>query len=127
MSNKSGRPHELDVVHVTATPHTLTHKDSGKLIVISVADCVVNLPAMAPELAGCNFEIVVLLTSATTGLSISPSALDKIQGKAITALDNKDYINTQATEAVGDLVRLVGDGTLGWIVTDERGTWARES
>lgn len=126
MSNKSGRPHELDVVHVTSTPHTLTHKDSGKLLIIEVAECVVNLPAMAPELAGCNFEFAVLTLSAVTGLSVSPSALDQIQGKGITAADNKDYINTAATDAVGDFLRIVGDGTLGWVVTDERGTWARE-
>ena len=53
----------------------------------------------------------------------SGSAIDFFE---ITAADDKDYTNTNATNAVGDLVTILGDGADGWYVIEERGTWARE-
>ncbi len=85
---------------------------------------VVTLP---PTRLGYTVTIITQTASASTGVSISPDAADKIQGKGITAADDKDWINTAATDAVGDLVTLVGDGVDGWWVVSERGTWARQA
>ncbi len=60
-------------------------------------------------------------------ITISPNAADKIGGGALGAgVDDKDLINTKATAKYGDMVRLVGDGADGWIITKIVGTWAKE-
>jgi hypothetical protein len=43
------------------------------------------------------------------------------------AADDKDAINTAATDRVGDSLTLVGDGVDGWYVVGVTGTWARET
>lgn len=103
---------------------TLTEADNGGLVLANAVDLVVTLPATR---LGFSVTVLTQAASATTGLSISPAAADRIQGKGITAADDKDYINTAASDAVGDLVSMVGDGTDGWWVIDERGTWARQA
>jgi len=70
---------------------------------------------------------VVGATSTSTGLSVSPAAADQIIGNGFTPADDKDAINTQATEVIGDSVTLVGDGASGWYVVNVGGTWAREA
>lgn len=112
---------------VSATPHTVGFTDSGKVFYTSIADVVFDLPSSGSgTLAGRVFTFVTGAASAGTGLSISPAAVDKIEGKGITAADDKDYINSGATDAVGDLVKIVGTAD-GWLVVNERGTWAREA
>ncbi len=64
--------------------------------------------------------------SATTGLQIDPQSADQIIDVDITPADNKDLINTAATDAKGDQVTIIGDGDAGWYVTNKIGTWARE-
>lgn len=126
--NRSGHPPELaDVIYQTAAALSLQAKDSGKLIVAAVADLVASLPAVTKDMRGVTFEFFVSTLSSSTGLSISPDANDKIMGKGITAADDKDYVNTAASDAVGDYLRIVCDGVDGWLVTNERGTWALES
>jgi hypothetical protein len=106
---------------------TLTAADSGKVYFTSAADVVFTLPAAGPETKGCFFTFVNGSLSASTGLSVSPNASDKIQGKGITAADNKDIINSGATDAIGDLLTVVCDGVDGYIITNMLGTWAREA
>lgn len=60
-------------------------------------------------------------------VTISPNSADKIQGYALTAADDKDLLNTKATAHVGDEVRLVGDGTDGYLINQIKGTWTRQS
>ena len=72
----------------------------------------------APAGTGDDFSCLV---------TVSPNSSDKIQGYALTAADDKDLLNTKATARVGDEVRLVGDGTDGWLVTQIKGTWARQA
>lgn len=108
------------LVAVSATPLTLTAADSGKIFQIKVADCVVNLPATED---GLDYTFVVTTVSATTGCSISPVAADSIN----EGTDNKDYINTAATDAVGDAIRVRGNGGTGWLTTEMHGIWAAEA
>ena len=111
-------------VVTSATSVTLDQDDSGKVIVITGDDQTVTLPATQE---GLIYTIVVGGTSTSTGLSISPNANDQIIGLGITAADNKDLINTQATQRVGDSVTLVGNGSTGWLAINASGTWAREA
>ena len=108
----------------TAVNYALDRDDSGKVVIVTAADKVVTLPATEEGLV---YTIVTGAVSSTTGLSVSPAAADQIIGLGITAADNKDLINTQATERVGDSVTLVGNGSTGWLAINASGTWAREA
>jgi hypothetical protein len=127
MANRSGHPPEMQDVVTDTTARTLVAADSGKLFIAGAVDLVYTLPAATPALKGVKYKFVVSTPSATTGLSLSPDSADKIQGKGITAADDKDLINTAATDAVGDSVELVCDGVDGWWITSMLGTWARQA
>ena len=108
------------VNNITSTPQTLTAADSGKVFRVNVADCVFNLPATEE---GLFFHFIVDTVSATTGCSLSPVAADNING----GTDNKDLINTAATDVRGDAVTLIGDGSEGWLTMSMHGIWAEEA
>ncbi len=105
---------------------TLTAADSGKTIVVNTTgDCILTLP---PTAAGLKYDIFILQAAGSGKLhSISPNSADKLIGSGITATDNKDLQNTQATAAVGDCVSLEADAADGWLVKNVTGTWARET
>lgn len=112
-----------DVETLTAS-RTLTEADNGKTFISGAADVVVTLPITKE---GLHFRFLTSTLSATTGYSVSPQAVDRIQGKGITAADDKDIINSAASDAVGDLLEIVGDGSAGWWIVGMLGTWAREA
>ena len=112
-----------ETVEDKAASYTCTAEDSGKIFVAEAVDLVFTLPA---TVRGLTYTFVVSTLSTTTGLSVSPNANDKIMGNGFTSADNKDAINTAATDREGDLITVVGDGDLGWYITQVIGTWARE-
>jgi membrane protein implicated in regulation of membrane protease activity len=128
MTNRSGHPFEFgDVESVSVTPRALTRADSGKIFVTAVADLVLTLPNVTADLKGVTYALYVETLSTGTGAAFSPGTTDKIKGKGITAADNKDLINTAATDAEGDMAQVTCDGT-DWIISAGLvGTWARES
>jgi hypothetical protein len=83
---------------------------------------VFTLPA---TVAGLTYTFIE--SDAGGEITVRPVAADKFMGKGITAADDKDYVNTGGSNAVGDLITIVGDGADGWWVVAERGTWAREA
>lgn len=111
-------------VILEADDRTMTANESGSVVVVTGTDKTVTLPAT--EL-GLVFTIVTGAASATTGLSVSPAAADQIIGNGFTPADDKDAINTAATDVVGDHITLVGDGASGWYVINVGGTWARQA
>ena len=111
-------------VTTSATSVTLDADDSGKVIIITGDDQTVTLPATE---SGLEYIIMVGGTSTSVGLSVAPNAADQIIGNGFTAADDKDAINTQATERVGDTIHLIGDGSAGWYIVNVHGTWAREA
>lgn len=115
------------VFHATATPLTLAPRDSDVVVIADVADLVINLPKAQRDARGNRITVVVETLSTTTGCSLSPASIDKIQGSSITAADDKDIVNTAATDAVGDVMTIVCDGEDGWWIVDSTGTWARET
>jgi hypothetical protein len=104
--------------------YTVTEADNGAVILADAVDLTITLPATR---AGFRVTVIVATASATTGLSISPAAADQIIGNGFTPADDKDAVNTAATDAVGDLMTLVGDGADGWYIENIIGTWAREA
>jgi hypothetical protein len=102
-------------------------QDSGKLFCVTEAGDgdALTLPAIADGLGG----VTILYVGAYGGaaVTVDPAAADMILGPDITGADNKDLILTKATSQRGDFVTLdLGDAD-GYVVTEMRGTWAREA
>lgn len=113
-------------VNLAAATQTLTAAQSGEKFVGAV-DAVFTLPAAAAGTKGVWYEFETGALSTGTGLSISPAAADHIRGNGFTSVDDKDLINTGATDRLGDSVRLYCDGVDGWVVEAIVGTWAKEA
>lgn len=106
---------------------TFDAQDTGKLFVVdSDGDGdALTLPAIADGLGG--ITIMAISGFGTTAVTISPNANDMILGPDITGANDKDLICTKATQRRGDFVTLdLGDAD-GYVVTEMRGTWAREA
>lgn len=114
------------IVNLAAATQTLTAAQTGQRFVGAV-DAVFTLPAAAVALTGVWYEFETGALSVGTGLSISPAAADHIRGNGLTSVDNKDLINTGASDRLGDSVRLYCDGVDGWVIDAVIGTWAKEA
>lgn len=114
------------VANLAAATQALTAAMSGQKFVGAV-DAVFTLPAAAAATKGIWYEFECGALSAGTGLSISPDANDHIRGNGLTSVDNKDLINTGATDRLGDSVRIYCDGVDGWVIEAVVGTWAKEA
>jgi hypothetical protein len=106
---------------------TFDAEDTGKLFCVD-ADAdgdALTLPAIATGFAGAT--ILAIGAFGTTAVTVDPAAADMVLGPDITGADNKDLICTKATQRRGDFVKLdIGDAD-GYVVTQLRGTWAREA
>lgn len=116
----AGRSYCHPKVELKGASYTVTRADSGKIFVATAVDVVFTLPS---TVAGLVYRFVAGIVSVTTGLSISPAALDTING----GTDNKDWINTPATDVVNDYAEIHGNGGDGWIVIGQQGIWAEEA
>ncbi len=98
----------------------------GKYCTVSADAQTLTLPAVV---VGASFIIVNIAADAGALLTISPNSNDKflvdIAGAAGT--DDKDIVNTKATQNQYDYVHLVGLSAVGWLIHDIRGTWVDES
>lgn len=104
---------------------TLDAQDTGKLFWVDTDAVTITLPAIADGYAGG--KIVNGGAYGTVAVTLSPQGTDMILGPDITGADNKDLINTKATAKRGDSAQLdLGDAD-GYVVTELRGTWAREA
>jgi hypothetical protein len=112
-------------VNLAAATATLDATQSGERFV-GLVDAVFTLPAAAAGTKGVWYEFECGALSVGTGLSISPNASDHIRGNGLTAVDNKDLINTGSSDRLGDSVRLYCDGVDGWVIESIVGTWAKE-
>lgn len=123
---EAGGQVKLPVISKSAN-FTVLAGQSGSTFIATAVDVVFTLPATA---AGLRYTIISKAPSGGAGVKISPQAADKIMGTAGTvafsSLDDKDAINTGATDAEGDSMTLVGDGVDGWFIVNSTGVWARE-
>jgi len=112
---------------IITVDETMAIADNNTTYIADAVDLTITLPAVATVGANVRVEAIVATVSAITGLSISPAAADAIHGGGLTSVDDKDLINTAATDAEGDSVSLVSDGVDGWFITAINGTWAKEA
>lgn len=101
---------------------TVLPSESGKTFILAAVDLKATLP---PTAAGLRYTFIVKTVSASTGAQLSPVAADAIH--RTTSVDDKDLINTPATDVEGDSVTIVGDGVDGWWIESLFGIWAKES
>ena len=98
----------------------------GAYVNIATDAKTLTLPAVT---VGSSYIIVNSAADAGALLTISPNSSDKflvdIAGAAGT--DDKDIINTKATQARLDFVHLIGMAAAGWCIADVRGTWVDQS
>lgn len=104
---------------------TFDAEDCGKLFWCTGDATALTLPAIAAGLSG--LAIVSGGAFGTQATTIDPAAADMILGPDITGADNKDLINTKATQRRGDYVVLIAGDADGYMVTEMRGIWAREA
>ena len=118
------------LIHNAATVETLTQaktldaQDVGKIMCSALDSMVFTLPATA---AGLTFTIVNTAADAAAKLSLSPHSDDMIIGIGSDSGDDKDFINTKTTAKTGDMIQVLGDGSVGWYVMAAHGTWAKET
>lgn len=113
-------------VNLAAATQTLTAAQSGEKFVGAV-DAVFTLPAAGAGTKGVWYDFEAGALSAGVGLSLSPNAADHIRGNGLTSVDNKDLINSGASDRLGDEVRVYCDGVDGWVIDRIIGTWAKEA
>jgi hypothetical protein len=115
-----------DVSGLTAVTLSADSVQVGKYVNIATDAKTLTLPAVV---VGATFIIVNSAADGGALLTISPNSNDKflvdIAGAAGT--DNKDIINTKATQIQYDYVKLVGLSADGWLIDDIRGTWVDQS
>lgn len=115
--------HAYLVTQTKSANYTMTAADSGYATYIDTDAFTITLPA---TVAGLTYTFVNAGADGAVAITLSPNASDKIQGVGLSAADDKDVVNTKATARKGDMIRIVGDGTDGWLIQEMRGTWARE-
>ena len=113
--------------HTITANYTVPAYERDVTIVANAVDLVVTLPPAGRGTKGNRVTLVVEDISASTGASLSPAPADMIRGTGVTGVDNKDLINTAATDALGDAATLVCDGDTGWWIENLIGTWALEA
>ena len=124
-------PGIMGLASVTVTTGTLaiaTHSiQVGKYVINNGVDAqTYTLPAVV---IGAKFMIVNTAADGGALLTISPNANDlfnvDIAGAAGT--DDKDIINTKATQIQYDYVILSGDAAAGWTIDSIKGVWVDEA
>lgn len=112
----------------TTADSALTTDQSGVTCWVTITGATAALTVTLPStVAGVKYTFIKATNTTAADLRIAPASVDKFIGVGITALDGKVYASEGSADAVGDLITIVGDGTDGWLVVDERGTWARET
>jgi len=113
-------------VNLAAATQAVTVAQSGQKFVAAL-DAVFTLPAAAAGTKGIWYEFECGAVSTGVGFAISPASVDHIRGNGLTSTDNKDLINTAATDRLGDMARVYCDGVDGWVIEAVVGTFAKEA
>lgn len=106
----------------TANYTVVLPDDNGKYLTMSLATSgTFTLPAVSSANKGMRVTLITKsLPTSGAGTTIAPNSADRIGFKA----DNTSYVNTAATDVLGDNMVLESDGVDGWIIVSQRGIWA---
>jgi len=123
-------------VFLSTTSTTLTAAQSNSVFLIDATGTVITLPA---TVKGVTYTFVKIGTAGHT-FKISPNSSDKIMGSIIDVAngnvvtaassgaggDNLD-LELDSGSQIGDRVTIVGDGSLGWYITEALGSFVFET
>ncbi|VVU94512.1 hypothetical protein CPAV1605_237 [seawater metagenome] len=127
---KATLPFFSDYDAVAQTTDTLVYADdsiqAGKYNTVSNDGTTITLPAVQ---IGATFIIVNIATDGGALLTISPNSNDKFLTNIAGSIgtDDKDIINTKATQKQYDYVKLVGFNADGWLIDEIRGIWVDQA
>ena len=111
---------------------TLTHEDSGKLILVGTDALTITLPSTA---LGLEYTFVNIGADDANIITVSPAAADGIGGTITLAASvvvragtvDTDLTNTKSGANHCDSVKIVGTGVAGtyaWVILSNTGIWA---
>ncbi len=115
-----GAPGEYETISVNKT---LDIQDNGKVFFVDTDAKVITLPVVATPV---NCTIVNIGAFGAVLVAVSPAAADMIHAPDIAGTNDKDHLNTKATAQRGDLVQIRTGDANGWVVSNQKGTWAQE-
>lgn len=102
------------------TAFTAAASDHGAIYSLSAAPTLVA--TLPPTQKGLTFTFKVdVLTTAGAGHTVTPNASDKFLSNGKT--DGQTLLCSSASDVLGDLITIVGDGVDGWHVTGKIGVW----
>jgi hypothetical protein len=110
-------------INLAAASASLTAQQCGQKFV-GAADAIFTLPAIASCPTGTWYEVEGSGTGGAAGVKVTPQTGEAIGGAGLTSTVSQSAINTQGTEAVGDMIRFYNNGTQR-IVDAKIGTWAK--
>lgn len=113
---------------------TLTEDDSGKTINIATDAKTITLPLISATNLGMKFRFRNTGADGAVALTLSPNALDGINGTVANAaadsvgsgVVNKNLVNTKTTANNMDWIELEAVSTTKWAITGGVGIWASE-
>jgi hypothetical protein len=110
--------------------YTVTVADGDATITTATDNAVITLPNIAAGNKGLRVTVMNIGADDAAKVSISPDASDKIAGTvmavSLSAVANKDAINTKVGANKGDYLTIESDGTDTWFVVGGVGIWASE-
>lgn len=120
--------HKHAFTEIISTGFTLDINDNGKILLIDTS-AIITLPAVATQYGP---YILVNYGEETAGISdvqitLAPNSNDRITGCDITALEDKDIVNTLATAKRGDYIKIVYGSATGWSIAEMGGVWTRQT
>lgn len=123
-------PTPADSVSINSNT-TLDKSNSGSWHVIDASGgaIVLTLPKANNVAPNSNVNTVFNIKCGVAGnqISISPNALDYVNGLGLNAGSTVDKDFILATPAVGDYISIITDGVNAWQVVNASGTWTREA
>ena len=141
-----GTPQERRTQLTLTDDYTITNSDFVKDINIATDAKTITLPLITTQILGVDILIRNTGADANNIVTISPNALDGINGSLPASLGanadattadgliskaggvvNKNFVNTKATANIGDFVVLRAVALTKWFIVGGVGVWASEA
>ena len=122
------------IVETLTASKTVNLGDSNKVLAIATDALTMTLPLITAQNLGMSFTFLNTGADDANIITISPNALDSINGTiANAAADavaggavNKNWVNTKSGANKGDFCTLVAVALTEWYIIDGVGVWASE-
>ena len=101
--------------------YTVLVEETGAVFLGTLDAMTFSLP---PTQKGLKYTFVNTGADGALLINIDPDAADLIVGNDLVGSDGGILSNTKATAKRGDMVTIVGDGSIGWYIVSCIGVWA---